>query len=102
MIECALHSPKTQTAHGPLCVLGHYLLKEGVLEPLSRVEISQKTVRHSPQQKLIDALVGVLGGCSALYEINSKVRPDLPLQRAFGRDRCADQSTISKTLKRMV
>jgi hypothetical protein len=26
------------------------------------------------------------------------VRPDLALQRAFRRDRCADQSTISRTL----
>jgi hypothetical protein len=26
------------------------------------------------------------------------VRPDVPLQRAFGRDRCADQSTIQRTL----
>ena len=26
------------------------------------------------------------------------MRPDVPLQRAFGRDRCADQSTIQRTL----
>ncbi len=99
MIECALNSPETPTAHGPLCVLGHYLAKEGVLEPLSRVRIAQKTVKHSsPQQKLLDALMGVLSGCKALYEIDCRVRPDLPLQKAFGRERSADQSAISKTL----
>lgn len=98
MIECALNSPRTQTAHGPLCVLGHHLLREGVLEPLSGVRIAQKTVIHSPQEKLIDALVGILSGCKALYEIDCRVRPDLPLRRAFGRERSADQSAVSKTL----
>jgi hypothetical protein len=31
MIECKLVSSKTQTAFGPLCLLGHYLTQEGVL-----------------------------------------------------------------------
>jgi Transposase DDE domain group 1 len=98
MIECALNSSKTQTTFGPLCALGHYLQTQGVLEPLCAVQIAQKTIKHSPQQKLLDALVGILSGCKALYEINCRLRPDLPLQRAFGRDRVADQSTISRTL----
>jgi Transposase DDE domain group 1 len=98
MFECKLLCSKTQTAFGPLCLLGHFLTKEGVLEPLSGVEIEQKTVEHSPTDKLIDALVGILSGCEALYEIGCRVRPDLPLQRAFGREHVADQSTIQRTL----
>jgi hypothetical protein len=98
MFECKLVSSKTQTAFGPLCLLGHYLLREGVLGPLSGVRIAQKSVRHSPQQKLTDALVGILSGCQAIYETNVRVRPDAPLQQAFGRERCADQSTIQRTL----
>ncbi len=98
MIECALNSPRTQTAFGPLCALGHFLTKEGVLKPLCSVRIAQKTVKHSPQEKLLDALMAILSGCSALYEMNVRVRPDVPLQRAFGRECVADQSTISKTL----
>jgi Transposase DDE domain group 1 len=98
MIECALNSSETQTTFGPLCALGHFLTKEGVLEPLCGVRIAQKSIKHSPQQKLIDALVGILSGCKALYETNVRLRPDVPLQRAFGRERCADQSTIQRTL----
>jgi hypothetical protein len=98
MFECKLVSSKTQTAFGPLCLLGYYLIEEGVLEPLCGVRIDQKTVEHSPTQKLIDALVGILSGCKALYETNARVRPDLPLGRAFGRERVADQSTIQRTL----
>ena len=98
MFECKLISEETQTAFWLLCLLGHYLTEEEVLEPLSGVNIAQKTVEHSPTQKLIDALVGILSGCKALYEINCRVRPDLPLRRAFGREGCAEQSTIQRTL----
>jgi hypothetical protein len=98
MIECALNSSETQTTFGPLCAFGHYLTKEEVLEPLSSVKIAQKSVKHSPTQKLIDALMGILSGCKALYEIDCRVRPDVPLQRAFGRERVADQSTVQRTL----
>jgi hypothetical protein len=98
MIECKLVSEETQTAFGPLCLLGHYLTQERVLDPLSGVHIAQKTVKHSPQHKLLDAFVGILSGCKALYETNVRVRPDVPLQKALGREGVADQSTISKTL----
>ena len=81
-----------------MCLLGHYLSQEGVLEPLSSVHIVKKSVKHSPTQKLIDALMGILSGCKALYEIDVRVRPDAPLQRAFSRERCADQSAIQRTL----
>ena len=81
-----------------MCLLGHYLSQEGVLKPLSSVHIVQKSIKHSPTQKLIDALMGVLSGCKALYEIDVRVCSDAPLQRAFGRERCADQSTIQRTL----
>jgi hypothetical protein len=51
MIECALNSPQTQTAFGPLCALGHFLTQEKVLEELSEVQIAQKSVVHSPQER---------------------------------------------------
>ena len=100
MIECKLVSSERQTAFGPLCLLGHFLTQERVLEPLSGVKIAQKTVKHTPQQKLTDALMGILCGCKAIYQTNARVRPDAPLTRAFGRrrGRVADQSTIQRTL----
>lgn len=100
MIECSLVLDKTQTAFGPLCAFGHHLTLNGVLEPLEQVDVPQKSVRHSPAEKLTDALIGMLAGCEALYQLNVRVRPDLPLQEAFGREGegLADQSTISDTL----
>jgi hypothetical protein len=41
-----------------------------VLKPLSSVHIVQKSIKHSPTQKLIDALMGILSGCKALYKID--------------------------------
>lgn len=99
MIDCRLVSNETQTGHAPLCAFGHHLTREKALKPLEWVEVPQKTLKHSPAQKLTDALIGMLAGCSTLYELNAEVRPDLPLQRAFGRDGgCAEQSTVSDTL----
>ena len=98
MIECKLISSERQTAFGGLCTLGHLLAQQGALQPLSGVRIAQKTVKHSPTQKLTDALMGILAGCKAIYETNIRVRPDVPLQRAFGRERVADQSTLQRTL----
>jgi hypothetical protein len=66
MIDCDLADSETQTAFGPLCALGHYLSREEVLGPLQEIELPQKTVKHSPQEKLLDALMGILGGCRAL------------------------------------
>ena len=77
---------------------GHFLTRERVLEPLSGVEIAQKTVEHSPTDKHVDALVSILSGCRTLHETNCRLRPDTPPGRAFGRERSADQSTAQRTL----
>jgi hypothetical protein len=50
MIECKPLSSKRQTAFGGLCALGDLLAREGALEPLSGVEVAQKTVEHSPNR----------------------------------------------------
>jgi len=63
-----------------------------------RVKIKQKTRQHTPLDKLLDALINILAGGAGLVEINTRVRPDSAVQRAFGRSCCAEQSTISDTL----
>jgi hypothetical protein len=63
-----------------------------------RVKIKQKKRQHTPLEKLLDALINILAGGAGLVEINTRVRPDPAVQRAFGRSSCAEQSTISDTL----
>jgi len=63
-----------------------------------RVHVQQKSVKHTPLEKLLDAFINILSGGQGLWEVNTRVRPDRALQRAFGRARCADQSQVSRTL----
>lgn len=64
----------------------------------TQVQIPQKTVKHTPADKLYDALISLLAGAHGLVEINTRLRADLALQHAFGRQACAEQSVVQETL----
>ena len=64
----------------------------------TRVTIKQKVITHTPLEKLLDAFITILAGGQGLVEINTCLRPDKAVQAAFGRENCADQSTVSDTL----
>jgi hypothetical protein len=82
-----------------LAALGCYLQHIKLFEPIrERVTIAQKTIGHTPIDKHYDAWIALLAGAHGLVEINTRLRADLALQRAFGRAACADQSTIQDTL----
>ncbi|HXC66183.1 MAG TPA: hypothetical protein VN638_02120 [Nitrospiraceae bacterium] len=82
-----------------LAALGCYLQHIKLFEPIrEQVVIEQKTIIHTPSDKLYDAWIALLAGAHGLVEINTRLRADLALQRAFGRAACADQSTIQATL----
>lgn len=83
-----------------LVTVGLWMQTAGIWEVVREtVHIQQKTLRHSPSEKLLDALVNILAGGQGIVEINRRVRPDIVLQRAFGRSDCAEQSTVSQTLE---
>ena len=82
-----------------LAALALKLRSMKLLEPIQRnVKVPQKTVRHSPLHKLTDAFIAILSGARGLVEINTRVRSDAALQRAFGRAGCAEQSVVQETL----
>ncbi len=62
------------------------------------VQIEQKIVKHTPIDKLYDAFIAILAGAHGLVEINTRLRSDVGLQRAFGRAACAEQSVVQETL----
>jgi len=87
------------TPCAPLVALGLYLRQIEFLKPIrDQVHIAQKTVRHAPIDKLLDAFMTILAGAHGLGEANTRLRSDRALQEAFGRNACADQSTIQATL----
>lgn len=82
-----------------LAGLGAKLSEMKLFEPIrERVKIAQKTVKDSPIDKLYDGFIGILSGAGGTVEVNKLVRSDAGLQRAFGRERCAEQSVIQQTL----
>jgi hypothetical protein len=96
-----MHKHTTMTTgRASLCALGEYLRRHCFFAPLrEHVQIPQKTVRHRPIDKLLDALGGILCGAKTIVQNNVTIRTDRAVQRAFGRTGCAEQSTIARTLR---
>ena len=87
------------SSRATLAALGVKISSLKLLEPIKqKVVILQKSIHHTPSQKLTDAFIAILAGAHGLHEINSRVRSDDALQRAFGRDSCAEQSVVQETL----
>src|SRR5437764_12929079 len=90
---------KQFTGCATLAAIGIKLRELGVFQPIKQsVQIAQKTIKDSPADKLYDALISLLAGAHGLVEINTRLRADGALQRAFGRSRCAEQSVVQDTL----
>jgi hypothetical protein len=82
-----------------LAAIGVKLRQLDLFDPIRKqVRIAQKTVKHTPIDKLYDAFMAMLAGAHGLVEINSRLRSDPALQAAFGRSRCAEQSVVQETL----
>src|ERR687888_1072175 len=88
------------TSRASLCALGEYLRRQCFFAPLrEQLTIPQKTVRHHPVEKVLDALLGLLCGAKTISQSNSTIRVEPAVQRAFCRTGCAEQSTIARTLQ---
>jgi hypothetical protein len=82
-----------------LAVLGQWQPCQTIWQVVAeQVHIPQKTVHHRPIDKLQDIFIHILSGSGGLVEVNSGLRSQPGLQRAFGRQACAEQSTLSQTL----
>lgn len=89
-LEQQLFSP-----HASLAVLAVALNARGIFEELRNgVHIAQKTVKDSPQDKLIDILMTLLCDAHSLVQINTLLRADPGLQRSVGREQSVAQQTL--------
>jgi hypothetical protein len=87
------------SSYAMLAAVGAKIQNIGFLEPIRKtVHIQQKHVKHHPFEKLKDALIAILAGAHGLVEINTRLRSDKGLQKAFGRAGCAEQSVVQATL----
>ncbi len=82
-----------------LAALGVSLQERDIFGPIrEHLVIAQKTVKHTPLDKVYDAFITLLAGAHGLAEINTRLRSDPVLQAAFGRRACAEQSVGQQTL----
>ncbi len=87
------------TPHATLAAIGIKIRSLKLFDTIKEhVLIKQKTIKHSPVEKLNDAFIAILAGAHGLCEINTRLRSDQSLQRAFGRESCAEQSVVQQTL----
>ena len=96
-------SESTTTEHissyASLAAVGTLVRERNLFGPVRELlKVNQKTVKHAPTDKLYDALIAILAGAHGLVEINTRLRAEPALQRAFGREACAEQSVVQDTL----
>ena len=85
------------TSHATLAALGPVIAEKKVFEPIHQlVHIKQKTVDYRPTDKLVLASLGIVAGVGAVYQINTILRPNLGLLRAFGYQTCAINPSFSE------
>ena len=99
MKESITRTTKHFSPAASLAALGVKLSQLDLFGPIrTEVQIRQKTVKHTPVDKLYDAFISLLAGAHGLVEINTRLRTDPALQQAFGRRGCAEQSVVQQTL----
>lgn len=90
------------TDHAWLVVLGQFAQALGLVQDLEGVPIDQKQgPKCSPQTKLIELLVGILGGMEYLQDLNLEAHPiasDPTLAQAWAQASFAHYSGVSRTL----
>jgi hypothetical protein len=97
----AASAARLYTPRATLCALGLKVRSLKLFDTLAEhVRIRQKTIRHTPLEKLQDAFIAILAGAHGLVEVNTRVRSDAALQHSFGREACAEQSVVQETLDR--
>jgi hypothetical protein len=99
MAKSTPSNQKLHSEHAFLCLIGQKAQELKLLDPLHKlVKIEQKVLVHSPTEKLTDAFLAIACGAEALSQINTVLRADPAISRAWGRERCADQSSVQETL----
>jgi len=90
------------TSHAMLVPWGIFAQRIGLVDALEEVTIPQRQREHRPQTKLIEFLASILSGCAYLQDISRGPHPldqDQAVAEAWGQEKWADYSGVSRTLK---
>ena len=80
--------PETLTHHAMLVVWGQFAQSIGLIDKIQSVSLHQKTMKHSPQRKILEFLVAILAGLEHLQDISRSAHPidqDQAVAKAWGK-----------------
>jgi hypothetical protein len=89
------------TQHAFLVAWGWFAQDIGLIQALQSVVLHQKKYTHTPQSKVLEFLVAILGGLEHLEDISRSAHPldqDQAVAEAWGQPGWADYSGVSRTL----
>jgi hypothetical protein len=89
------------TQHAFLVAWGWFAQDIGLIQALQRVVLRQKKYIHTPQTKVLEFLVAILGGLEHLEDISRSAHPldqDRAVAEAWSQPGWADYSGVSRTL----
>jgi hypothetical protein len=92
------------TDHAMLVAWGQYAHGLGLIKAIEAIPLDQKTVEHSPQGKVLEFLVTILGGFEYLKDISLSAHPldkDVTVAQAWDQSGWADHSGVSRTLSQL-
>jgi hypothetical protein len=96
------HTIDATTDHALLVLLGEYAQHLGLIERLQAVPLNRRTRAHTPQSKLIEFLVGILGGLEHLEDLNEGSQPlarDQAVIASWRQTAFAHYSGVSRTME---
>jgi len=77
------------TQHAMLVAWGEYAQSLGLVKKIAGVPLEQKAVEHSPQRKVLEFFVAILGGLPYLKDISRSAHPldqDRAVAKAWGQE----------------
>jgi hypothetical protein len=90
---------ESSTCFGPLVALGFFVREQDLWAPIRhRVHFNKPTHCSDPVEALQDLWVGILAGCEVVSQVNTTIRADPLLARAWGKEQFHEQSTIARIL----
>ena len=89
------------THHAMLVAWGQFAQCIDLTTEIELVPLHQKTVDHTPNRKVLEFLVAIMGGLAYLKDISQSAHPldqDQAVAQAWGQAGWADHSGVSRTL----
>jgi hypothetical protein len=99
--EIGLTNAPFNTKFAPLAALGWRFLQDGTLQTFEKVTSEGDKSAFSLSTKLIQVFCSILANCEYLCEVNSQLRSEIELARAWGFERYLEQSSLASSLNHL-